>query len=614
MMRRLMGTTALAAALAFSTAPADAQQRFSQIVAFGDSLTDTGNLAAFGQAPGAPYVNGRFSNGPVWVEYFSQLTRTPQVSRAFGGATALGTGPTDLPAQLNAYFAANPSFRADQLVTLWIGSNDILRTAQAGGDVLGVTNRTLAANAGFVRTLAGRGARNILVFNLPDFGVIPLTAPLGAAARAQLSQVVELYRTGMFAEMDAVRNSTGANIMVVDISAAFRDIIARPAAYGLTNVTTPCFIASGSPPAIPTGACATAQGAAGTLFFDLLHPTTVGHSLTAQFTTGTMAAYLEAPQGLAAATQLGFRMFDLLNQGVAGRTAGGRSGKGSVGLGDVEGADGRFSLFAFGGWANGDRDAVTDQLAYEYDGYNVGAGIEYRVDRHLAAGVAFAYGDANADLEAGAGTIDLRSYGLIAYGTAAWGAMYADGWLAYSFDDYDTVRETRFSVSPRATGETDGDTWGAGGTFGWNLGSGGFAFGPEAGLRYMVTEIDGFDDQGAGPLALRVQDFDAESLVGSLGLQLSVLAGDAAATFVPTARIAYEREFKNDGRTVRATLPGGNAVVANAGRGERDRFVVGAGVEFSAQGGIGGSLGYECSLGGDDRTDHAVTARVRVAF
>ena len=47
---------------------------FSQIYAFGDSLSDNGNVfAATGMGfPPAPYAQGRFSNGPVWAENLAE--------------------------------------------------------------------------------------------------------------------------------------------------------------------------------------------------------------------------------------------------------------------------------------------------------------------------------------------------------------------------------------------------------------------------------------------------------------------------------------------------------------------------------------------------------------
>src|SRR6185295_537402 len=46
---------------------------FDAIVAFGDSLTDTGN------EPSEPYFHyeGRWSNGPLWVEYLSERLGFP---------------------------------------------------------------------------------------------------------------------------------------------------------------------------------------------------------------------------------------------------------------------------------------------------------------------------------------------------------------------------------------------------------------------------------------------------------------------------------------------------------------------------------------------------------
>ena len=43
---------------------------YDAIYAFGDSLSDTGNIfaATGGAEPAAPYANGQFSNGAVWVQ------------------------------------------------------------------------------------------------------------------------------------------------------------------------------------------------------------------------------------------------------------------------------------------------------------------------------------------------------------------------------------------------------------------------------------------------------------------------------------------------------------------------------------------------------------------
>ena len=104
-------------------APAQAVD-YSGLFAFGDSLSDTGNLLTLtGTQPVAPYSNGRFSNGPVWVQDLSTSLGlgpvTPSLlggnDYAYGGAqtglTAVNPpGPgnfIDLPSQLQQFQATH---------------------------------------------------------------------------------------------------------------------------------------------------------------------------------------------------------------------------------------------------------------------------------------------------------------------------------------------------------------------------------------------------------------------------------------------------------------------------------------------------------------------------
>ncbi len=61
---RHAGLTLLLAGWLLPVVPAHA---YDALYAFGDSLIDTGN----NPAPAGVYYEGRFSNGPLWVEYLS---------------------------------------------------------------------------------------------------------------------------------------------------------------------------------------------------------------------------------------------------------------------------------------------------------------------------------------------------------------------------------------------------------------------------------------------------------------------------------------------------------------------------------------------------------------
>ena len=59
----------------------------TNVVTFGDSVSDNGNTfrLTLGRIPPPPYYKGRFSNGPVWVEYLADYLHAKLHDFAFGG-------------------------------------------------------------------------------------------------------------------------------------------------------------------------------------------------------------------------------------------------------------------------------------------------------------------------------------------------------------------------------------------------------------------------------------------------------------------------------------------------------------------------------------------------
>ena len=152
---------------------------FTNIVAFGDSLTDVGNLyAAYAYPPDPPYWNGRFSNGPVWVEYLAQnyglAAPTPSSSGgsdyAWGGAvTGTATLPPGVLTQVGQYLS-NVGNTADSnaLYIVWAGANDAFNDPANFDPVASAQNVATA-----VQTLYGAAARTFLVPNMPPLEKTP---------------------------------------------------------------------------------------------------------------------------------------------------------------------------------------------------------------------------------------------------------------------------------------------------------------------------------------------------------------------------------------------------------------------------------------------------------
>ena len=60
---------------------------YSQLISFGDSLSDRGNvfLATSGASPAAPYDNGQFSNGDVWTARVASALGVTSAASLSGG-------------------------------------------------------------------------------------------------------------------------------------------------------------------------------------------------------------------------------------------------------------------------------------------------------------------------------------------------------------------------------------------------------------------------------------------------------------------------------------------------------------------------------------------------
>jgi phospholipase/lecithinase/hemolysin len=269
----------------------------SQIIVFGDSLSDTGNAyrATGGLFPPTPYNAGRFSNGPVWVERLAPMLSAPiplpssqggtnyAYAGATTGATPLGTqlgtpagfsplttpagqfiaNVPALPAQVASYIAslkgAMPA--PGTLATIWAGANDFFD---------GQRDPTVPAKniANAVSALIGAGVKNFLIPNLPDLSKTPYGLSSSAATQQGLHALSVGFNSALSADLSLLASAPGVHIHTLDSFSLFQRIQANPTQFNLSNV-------------INEGIMSGNLSAPGYLFWDDVHPTTVGHQLLA---------------------------------------------------------------------------------------------------------------------------------------------------------------------------------------------------------------------------------------------------------------------------------------------------------------------------------------------
>ena len=155
-----------------------------------------------------------------------------------------------------------------------------IRDAVATGDpvqALAILQAAALAIADAVNLLYSAGARNFLIWNVPDASFTPLAQILdaqipGTAAAASLATTV--FNSLLGAALTPLGGLPGINLVPFDANALITAIVTAPAQFGLTNVTDAC-VMPGDPPF-------TCQQPDQYLFWDGIHPTEAVHAIVAQ--------------------------------------------------------------------------------------------------------------------------------------------------------------------------------------------------------------------------------------------------------------------------------------------------------------------------------------------
>lgn len=268
---------------------------FDEIYVFGDSQVDDGNLfaATGGVVPQSPpYFNGRFSNGPIWVELLAPqlgLTANPATNFAFGGTT---TGTTNvatgmfnvvdplpgLLTQVDNFTTAFPTADPNALYIVEAGRLDYL--------MLGETETATVINnlSNAVTRLSTAGARNIMVANLLDLGKIP--AGLASPSSDSLTNLTNQHNSNLAMSLQTLEVDLDINIIPLNFNSLFNEVLAEPGRFGFTDVTNSCLTSPGflTPPFTE---CPNPDQF---LFWDTQHTTAPAQRIFADFAFATLQA------------------------------------------------------------------------------------------------------------------------------------------------------------------------------------------------------------------------------------------------------------------------------------------------------------------------------------
>lgn len=275
---------------------ANAENTYSKVYIFGDSLSDTGNLASvIGPFP-APYYQNRVSNGPLAVDTLTAklginadaslhlLGLNSGSNYAVAGAKASGNEAIDLDTQILS-FKANHGFIApsDALYVILIGGNDI-RSALYETDLTSVDSIINTASNKIkdaIKSLNLIGAQSFLIINSPNISLIPETQLMATALNdpelvKQANEISKHFNKKLHKTIEQIEEESKIRITEFNLFKLFNQMVVNASNLGFTNNTDACF-SSVTYTFHPD--CNYGLNADQFVFFDEIHPTARVHAM-----------------------------------------------------------------------------------------------------------------------------------------------------------------------------------------------------------------------------------------------------------------------------------------------------------------------------------------------
>lgn len=288
-------------------------QPFEEIIAFGDSLTDVGNVAGLTEPGVSPRINGyfeetHFSDNVIWVETLANYWGLPARTPGRGSSTTLPPEPNgntwawggseaasgfvqppgviepipNLLEEISEYLQANTP-NPNALYAIWSGADNLLIGGKFGPKE---AKKAAATVVIAMAQLQRAGARHFVIFNMPKLGDTPSAQSGGPLAIIAANIYSDSYNEALKSFIKGIRESGfDGNIYYINV---YKEIVKAVDIVEAGGIYVPDFFVPGPPVVISnvTDEALSVFNATGTfpinyLFWDDVHPTTQGHQIVA---------------------------------------------------------------------------------------------------------------------------------------------------------------------------------------------------------------------------------------------------------------------------------------------------------------------------------------------
>ena len=297
----------------------------------------------------------------------------------------------------------------------------------------------------------------------------------------------------------------------------------------------------------------------------------------------------------------------------------------------------RWGGFLNGSYGYGDKDPTGNENAFDFDGYEITGGLDYRLSDEWVVGGVLGYAEREVDFQQIGiivvdGGIESDGFSLMPFVLYQGNKLFGSVSLGYQQMSFDTDRAIKYpslnpdvpSANTRSVSSSDSDTltFHVAGGYGFDFGR--FHFEPYASLDYQDITVDGFTERDVNDdgFDLQVDKQDIESLEVSLGVKFVYTFLPSFGVIVPFLDLEFRNQFEDDARTIEAVFNGVSDVVDTSTarfRVETDAlddqyFVIAVGVSAVLPGGFQGYLSYRTIEDLDFYSHNVFSGGIRYEF
>ena len=665
---------AIAAALIFSTPAFAANSQFSNVIVFGDSLSDAGNISLATAPAIQPPLQFTTNPGSVTVQNVAGhygIALGPSLiggsDFAWGGAGVLTNSPgtpsavPTITTQVNAYLAGG-QVDSKALYSIWGGANDIFAAATSVGAAATAQQLITQNVAAQIAQLeaAGVPAAQIQALTpqitqavtaqvtqavLAGAGVSSLQTPdqaqasIAAAAQQEVKLIGQLQAAGVKnilvfnlpnigATPEGTAQGAAASASLTGLSLVFNGQLNAGLAtlgkgivpldtYSLLNEVIASPQAYGftnvTTPACGVGSSSVQCGPQGS---GLPYTWAPGTNQTYLFADGvhptTGADVLLGQYVVSVLSAPGYASI-LAEAPLASISAQNRAIRTQM-LADGEGGETRF--FANVDYGDQTFDSSSSSPRTSSNNVNLTLGADVRATDYLSAGVAVNLGQHNASYTGGGG-YKLQDISGLGYLTYHQGGAYVGGYVDFGSDNFsDIERRIQLGTALRTeTAKADGNHVGGGVTGGYWFDMSTLRSGPFATVEWQTVKVNGFNEAGNDSTAMWFGSQQRDSLLSTVGWRVEGQWQAGSMLLKPYAEVAWNHDSKADPRDVTAGLnnmPGSFSLAGFSPDKTWGTGDLGVSAQFTQT--ISGWLGYSGRFSDDSQRYSSVNLGMKVAF